>query len=379
MKPKLIRIATVPLSLNLLLRGQLKMLSDKYEVVAVSSPGDDLERVARREGVRVAAIPMERHISIVKDLVSLYRLIIFFRKEKPDIVHSLTPKAGLLSMLAAWICRVPVRIHTFTGLVFPSSSGLKREILMATDKMTCYCATYINPEGEGVRNDLKENNITAKPLHIIGNGNINGIDLSYYCRTESVMTDAARLRDDTLFTFCYAGRITKNKGIDELISAFVKLHQALPQIRLWLIGDYERHLDPVSPQTREAIMTHPAIKHWGWINDIRPYLAASDALVFPSWHEGVPNVVLQAGAMGLPSIVTDVNGSNEIIRQGENGIIIPPQNEERLFDAMRSFATSPDSVKRYASAARRMIAQRYDREDLWKALLEVYDSFKTTQ
>src|SRR5699024_6902418 len=130
MKPKVIRISTVPLSLHLLLQGQLKMLAETYEVLAVSSSGEELHKVAEREGVRTCAIPMERHIAPLKDLIALIRLIILFRKEKPQIVHSLTPKAGLLAMMAARICRVPIRIHTFTGLVFPSTTGWKQQLLI---------------------------------------------------------------------------------------------------------------------------------------------------------------------------------------------------------------------------------------------------------
>ena len=172
MKRKIIRIATVPQSLDLLLRGQLKMLSETYEVVAVSSPGQNLDEVARREGVRTVAVPMERHIAPLKDLVSLFRLIRLFRKEKPWMVHSITPKAGLLAMMAACICGVPVRIHMFTGLVFPTSKGLKRRILMTTDRLTCACATLVNPEGQGVKRDLERFHITSKPMRIIGNGRL---------------------------------------------------------------------------------------------------------------------------------------------------------------------------------------------------------------
>ena len=213
MRPEIIRASTVPISLNLLLEGQLRMLSDEYEVVAVSSPGPDLDAVAAREGVRVVPIPMERRISLWKDLISLLRLIALFSREKPQIVHSMTPKAGLLSMLAARICRVPVRIHTFTGLVFPSAKGLKKLLLIATDRLTCSCATYINPEGLGVKNNLSR--ITSRPLHIIGNGNVNGIDLTYFDRTPEVLAKAAEIRQSRFqFTFCFVGRIVGDKGIN---------------------------------------------------------------------------------------------------------------------------------------------------------------------
>lgn len=374
MKKKLIRVSTVPLSLHLLLQGQLKMLSEEYEVVAVSSPGEELEKVAEREGVRTVVVPMERRISPFKDLVSLFRLITLFRKEKPDIVHSLTPKAGLLSMLAAWIVRVPVRIHTFTGLVFPTATGWKQKLLMATDRLTCRCATYINPEGEGVKKDLENCHITGRPLHIIGNGNINGIDLAHYDRTPEVMAEVGKYREDDCFTFCFVGRLVRDKGMNELVSAFTDLHGEFPNARLWLVGSFEQQLDPVTPQTEHHILHHPAIRFMGWQEDVRPFLAGADAFVFPSYREGFPNVVLQAGAMGLPCIVTNINGCNEIIEDGRNGIIIPPHDREQLYLAMRTLIVSPQKTRKLASEARMQVARKYDREKLWEALRSVYDN-----
>lgn len=371
MKRKIIRIATVPQSLDLLLRGQLKMLLETYEVVAVSSPGQNLDEVARREGVRTVAVPMERHIAPLKDLVSLFRLIRLFRKEKPWMVHSITPKAGLLAMMAARICGVPVRIHMFTGLVFPTSKGLKRRILMTTDRLTCACATLVNPEGQGVKRDLERFHITSKPMRIIGNGNINGIDTAYFDRTEAVCREAEMICEQGL-TFCFVGRIVGAKGINELVAAFLRLYALRPAVRLLLVGAFEDRLDPVSSDTKVMIMKHPAIRFVGWQDDIRPYLAASDVFVFPSYREGFPNVVLQAGAMGLPCIVTDINGCNEIIRHGVNGLIVPPRDEQALYGAMERLATDVQERNHLARQARPAVAERYERSELWKELLETY-------
>lgn len=376
MKKKLLRISTIPLSLNVLLQGQLKMMSEHYEVVAVSSPGKDLEVVAQREGVRTVVVPMERHISPLKDLVSLFKLIWLFLKEKPDIVHSLTPKAGLLSMMAAWICRVPVRIHTFTGLVFPSVTGWKRKVVMFTDRLTCFCANYINPEGVGVKRNMEEFHITSKPLHIIGNGNVNGIDLSYFSRSEEVMAAAQPYLDANSFTFCFVGRMVRDKGINELVSAFCRLYEQNKSLRMILVGPFEDNLDPVLPETKEQILQHPGIQFMDWQDDIRPFLAVSDVFVFPSYREGFPNVVIQAGAMGLPCIVTDINGCNEIIIDGQNGVIIPAKDESALYDAMLDFSTNDEKVEALARVARNMIAERYGRQALWKALLEVYQQLE---
>ena len=375
MKKKIIRLSTIPLSLDVLLQGQLRMLSEHYEVVGVSSPGEELDKVAQREGIRTIAVPMERKISPFKDLVSLFRLIRLFHREKPWMVHSLTPKAGLLAMTAAWICRVPVRIHMFTGLVFPTTSGLKQKILMATDSITCACATNVLPEGKGVKRDLEHFRITSKPLQIIGNGNINGIDLEFFDRTPEVLEQAEKYRKEEVVTFCFVGRIVRDKGMNELVAAFQRLHQAYPNTRLVLVGPFEEKLDPVLPETRQAIEQHAAIEWMGWQNDIRPFLAASEVFVFPSYREGFPNVVLQAGAMGLPSIVTDINGSSEIITEGVNGSIIPSQDEEALYKAMEKLLDTEERRK-LAQQARPQIANRYERKALWKELLKFYRSLE---
>lgn len=371
---KLIRTSTIPTSLETLLKGQLRMLSGHYEIVAVSSPGEEMKVLEKREGVRTVAIPMERRISLVKDFISLIRLIILFAKEKPDMVHSITPKAGLLSMLAAWITRVPVRMHTFTGLVFPTATGKMQKLLIAMDRLTCFCATHINPEGEGVKRDLVDYKITSKPLHIIANGNVNGIDLEYFDRTPEVMEKAWSYRVEGIFTFCFVGRMVKDKGINELVHSFLRLYQDNDRIRLLLVGSFERELDPVLPEVEELILHHPGICSVGFQGDVRPFLAASDALVFPSYREGFPNVVIQAGAMGLPAIVTDINGCNEIVLPEQNGVVIPPKNEQALYEAMKYFVTHPEDVEKMVANARSLIASRYEQRMVWDALLAEYKS-----
>lgn len=371
-KKKLIRISTVPGSLEIFLHGQLNMLSGYFDVLAVSSPGAELEIIKEREKVRVAAVPMKRHISIFYDLISLLRLIILFARERPDIVHSITPKAGLLAMIAARITCVPVRVHTFTGLVFPTTTGMMRKLLITMDRIICYCATYINPEGEGVKRDLLRFHITSRPLHVIANGNVRGIDPDYYDRTPEVMEKVRKLQSKDLFTFCFVGRLVRDKGINELIVAFTDLYKQKDNIRLILAGTFEEELDPLLPETIKRIKQHPGILYMGQQSDVRPFFAASDIFVFPSYREGFPNVVLEAGAMGLPAIVTDINGSNEIIIPDENGVIIPPRDQEMLYNMMRSFVEQPEMVKYMAANARRLIVSRYERKMIWDALLREY-------
>lgn len=373
---KIIRATTVPMSLDAFCNGMLKELSEKYEVVALSSPGPEFSVIEERERVRTIKVPMERHISIVNDLKALTKMVGVFRKEKPTMVHSMTPKAGLLCMIAGWLTRVPVRVHTFTGLVFPTSTGLKRRILMFTDWLTCACATHVIPEGEGVKNDLLSHRITRKPLKVLGYGNVKGVDMEYYSRREDVIRKMIdlKLRDDSRFTFLFVGRIVKDKGINELCEAFDKLSGLAP-VRLFLVGLYENNLDPISQQSRDIIKKNKAIVSVGgkFGDDLLPYYAASDCFVMPSYREGFPNTVLEAGAMGLPSIVTNINGSREIIKDGENGKVVPSKDANALFDAMLQIVRDKTERELMASSARKMIAKRFEQGFVRKCLYEFYD------
>ena len=309
MMKKIIRATTVPQSLNVFCKGMLRELSEKYEVIGLSSPGEALERVSQREGVRTIAVPMERHISLTKDLKSLLKMVRVFRKEKPYAVHSMTPKAGLLCMIAGWLTRVPVRIHTFTGLVWPTSKGVRRKVLMLTDKMTCACATHIIPEGEGVKNDLIAGKITNKQLRVLGYGNVMGVDMERFSRRPEVIEMANQLRDENKFTFVFVGRLVKDKGINELCKAYERIHNQYPNTRCWLIGPYEDNLDPISAESRRLIEeSENGLEALGRKSgdELLAYYAAADCFVMPSYREGFPNAVMEAGALGLPSIVTDI-------------------------------------------------------------------------
>ena len=368
-KPKIIRTSTVPTSLNTFCKGLLTELKEEYEVVALSSPGEELDELGEREQVKTIAVPMQRQISPLKDLVSLWKIYRAFRKEKPKMVHSMTPKAGLLCMMAAWLARVPVRVHTFTGLVFPTAKGLKQKMLIMTDRITCACATHIIPEGRGVKHDLLKYKITGKPLKVLGYGNVMGINLEHYC---SETTARKKMEADDTFSFLFIGRLVGDKGINELAHAFCRLCKKYEQVRLVLVGGYESDLDPLKPDTLRLIQETPQIMAVGVQKDVRPWFETADALVFPSYREGFPNVVIEAGAMGVPSIVTDINGSREIIREGLNGRIIPSQDEESLYQAMEWMVNHPLACIEMAGRARKMVEDRYEQSFVRRCLKEFY-------
>ena len=369
-KKKIIRAVTVPQSLGFCREVMIKMRAMGYDMVAVTSPGLELDELRDKDGFHCVAVPMERHISIVNDLKSLIKMIRVFRKEKPKMVHSMTPKAGMICMVAAWLTRVPVRIHTFTGLVWPTATGLKRKILMMTDWLTCACATHVIPEGQGVLDDLKNGGITKKPMKVLGYGNVMGVDMEKF--------DPSRFtakKDPAVFTFVFVGRIVGDKGINELVQAFVKLHGLHKNTRLVLVGNYEHNLDPVNDTTRQLIDTNDGIDACGpkYCDDLLQMYVDADCFVMPSYREGFPNTVLEAGAMGLPSIVTDINGSREIIENEKNGLIVPSKNANALYDAMERMLTDDNARERMKSNARPMIASRFERGFVQKCQIEFYE------
>ncbi len=374
MLPKIIRACTISYSMDLI-EDMIPALKEHYEVLVLSSPGPELDEVETKYGVRGIRIPMMRHISLIRDIKSLRDLVITFRKEKPTLVHSMTPKAGLLCMVAAWIARVPVRVHTFTGLVFPTTNGLKRKVLMFTDWLTCLCATHIIPEGEGVKNDLLNNNLTRKPIRVLGYGNVKGVDMKRFSLRPEVLEQARKIKNPNVFVFVFVGRIVGDKGINELVAAFSRINEKYSSTQLILVGPYEDDLDPITEESRQTIINNPFIKSVGnkLGDELLGYYAAADCFVFPSYREGFPNTVLEAGAMGLPSIVTDINGSREIIEEGKNGIIVPPKDREALYNAMEYMLNSTSAREEMSKNARKIIENRYDQGFVRQCLIYFYE------
>ena len=354
-KKKIVRITTVPSSIHGLLTGQLKFMSKYYDILGVSSKGegDFLKKIGEDQGIRVHEVEMTRTISPIKDLKSLYFLYKLLKVEKPFIVHSHTPKAGTIGMIAARLAKVPHRLHTIAGLPLLEATGIKRFILNTVEKITYSCATQIYPNSYGLKDIILKNGFTTKnKLKVIANGSSNGINTKHFDPSLIDDDDKNNLRKEFGFSnedfvFVYAGRLVKDKGINELMIAFEKINNEFKYTKLILMGHYERGLDPLRPETEHIINTNKNITFTGYQEDIRPYFSISDVLAFPTYREGFPNVVMQACAMSLAAIVTDINGCNEIIDHNKNGIM--SQN------------------------SRSKIIANYEQELVWKSLLQEYN------
>lgn len=380
---KLIRITTVPISLDTLLNGQLKFMQEQgFDVIGVSSPGEELDRVHHRQKVKTVAIPMTRVISPIRDIKALWQLYRLFKKEKPEIVHSHTPKAGLLGMIAAKAAGVPFRLHTIAGLPLLVATGIKRRVLNQTEKLTYACATNVYPNSFGLEKIVVDHKLTNRSkLKIIGQGSSNGIDTAAFNPAEITEDTKATIRKELgitkdAFIFLFVGRVVTDKGINELVQAFWELINQNPNstnpIHLIIVGNYESHLDPLLPETEKIIEKTPNIHAVGYKSNVIDYFAIADVLTFPSYREGFPNVVMQAAAMQLNAIVTDINGCNEIVTHGDNGWIVPVKNIEKLKNRMQWCLENRKESKNMGIKSRRLMQDHYERQFIWEELLREY-------
>jgi glycosyltransferase involved in cell wall biosynthesis len=377
--PKLIRITTAPISLNVLLPGQMKYMREQgMDVLMVSSDGPELKAVLEREGCRHHIVPMTRKMSPFADLRCLWLLYRLFRKEKPDMVHSHTPKAGLLAMLAAKFAGVKFRLHTVAGLRYVTTKGMSRRILIAMEKLTGMAATHVWPNSASMMEYIKAHKLVSpRKLEVIGWGSSNGVNLQRY--NPAVLRDD-KLReikslvqyDPALFYFLSVGRLVHDKGLDELTGAFIKVYEQHPHTRLILVGAFEDEVDPVSEKTRELIKTHPGIIAAGWSDAVEYFMHIAQVLVHPSHREGFPNVLMQAGAMGCPIICSAIDGNTDIVKPGETGLLFEVMNETALFDQLQKAINDPAAMKAMAGQLLQNIQTHYDQRVVQQFLHQKY-------
>ena len=384
--PKLVRITTVPVSLLVLLKGQMNFMKQKgFDVTMISSEGKEVSDLILQEDCKHISIKLTRKITPVTDFISLIKLTILLRKIKPDIVHTHTPKAGLIGMWAAKLAGVKIRLHTIAGLPWVESKGMMRRLLITVEKITAFASTSIFPNSFVQRDFLLANGIATKKMKVIGNGSSNGIDTNYFSINDDIKKKAETIRqqqsiNENGWVWIFVGRIVKDKGIAELIDAFLEIQQQFPEDRLLLLGDQEPQLDPLDEKYVKLLQSHPAIISCGFQKDIRPYLAGSKVLVFPSYREGFPNVPMQAGAMGCALILSDINGCNEIVNHGNDGWLVPVKNTSALTTAMLQARNNPAQTKLFAEAIKIKIESCYAQSFIWNCILHEYEHLlKTTK
>lgn len=372
-KPKFLIITTIPLSLGFF-KGQIQVLKQAFEVELVSSTGDLLDIICEAEKVKGYPINMKREISFFKDIKSLIKLINLFLKVKPTIIHGSTPKAGLLSMLAGWLVKVPNRIYYIHGLRYQGATGFKMKILKNMERLSCFFATNIFVVSRGVKTTLIADNITKKEVSLIGNGSVNGINVDFFSPNNKAVPNLKQqynLKSEN-FVFGFVGRLVKDKGITELVQAFLKVNAKYPKTKLLIIGDFDAGLNPIDTKVKNEIYTNLNILNVGFQNDIRPFLKMMDVFVFPSYREGFGVSLMEAAAMGIPAIASDIIGCNEIIVNELNGLLVPSKNPLDLIAAMERFIEDPLLLNKTAAIARKHVTELYEQHKVWEQTLVSY-------
>ena len=373
-KNKFFLITTVPMSLNFF-KGQIGNLSKDFDITLISSPDKELEQIAYSEKVKYSAIQMKRDIAIRDDIFSLLRFLCLFIRQRPDIIHCNTPKGSLLGLVTGYITRVPVRIYYVHGLRYEGASGKKRKLLIFLEKLSCFCATHIIAVSYGVKQKV-ESTLTNKNVSVIHHGSANGMPVEEFL-TENYNDSAIRKSYDITkqdFVFGFVGRLVADKGINELVHAFNMLEQK--NVKLVLVGMYEHELDPLSQETQNIIKTNPNIIEVGFQKDVKKFLTIMDLFVSPSYREGFGLSVLEANLMKVPVLVTSITGYSEIVQEGKNGFFVDPKDTLALFNKMKKFSQSRDSLLAMKQQCYDEVASKYNHKEVLEKALEYYAQFK---
>lgn len=377
-KIKLVRITTVPLSLRLLITGQPEyMQRHGFEVTLISSDGDDWQKMPLNENIVRHKLNMERRIAVRKDASSLFALIKLLRKIKPDIVHTHTPKAGLLGMIAAWVAKVPLRIHTLAGMPAMTAKGATKKILFQTEKLTYLFSNEVWINSKFLKQYILQHKlIHPSKAHMILHGSSNGIDLRKF--NVIALDDSKRILlrkqfavEENHFIFLSVGRMVNDKGINELVDAFEKINASSPHTRLFLLGPFETG-DALPAATVEKINHHSAITHIEWSDEVEYFMAEADCFIHASHREGFPNVILQAAAMGLPVICSEIPGNIDIVEYDNEGYIFPVKNSEALLQVMEQVLNNREEVVERAHNLQKKVHRYYDRINVQSAIKDRY-------
>ena len=346
--------------------GQPRLWNERFDVCAIAAEREKLETFAEQEGIRYKYLPMHREISLLSDIACLSRFIWLFLKERPYVVHGNTPKASMLSMLAAWLTGRPVRIYMCHGLRYMTSQGFTLILLKAMEWLTCHCATTVIGVSRSVVEQLVDDGLCpAWKACVIGYGTAGGIDTNKFSR--EAIDDLPDIRSVfsipiNAFVFSFVGRVVRDKGINELIAAFQRLSEEYANIYLLLVGPQETDLDPISSEAQKVIDNNPRILVFGRKNDVRPYLRASNAFVLPSYREGLGQVLLEANSMDIPCIATDITGCRDVIEDGVNGELVDARSEDELYRKMKDWMNNPKKVQIMSDNSRSLIVSRFNKE-----------------
>jgi glycosyltransferase involved in cell wall biosynthesis len=377
-KPKLLNIVTDSQS-TIFFRGNMGYMKKRgFNVGICSSPGKLLREIAVLEGAEAFEVPIEREIMLIRDILSLLRLVKLIRRIRPTIVNASTAKAGLLGMLAARLSNVPVRVHQQRGLRSETTIGIKSLIIRSTEWLACKCATVVICNSFSLRNrSLSLRLVNKKKCRVLCNGSSGGVDSVRFSLKGGIIQKAQLLRDKYgITTTCpvlgFIGRLVKDKGINDLRFAFEKVLSVFPDARLLLIGQHETG-DPVSLECVEWLKKQPNVIFSGYVKDVAPYYALFHVLVFPSYREGFPNSPLEASSMQLPVVGYRSTGVVDAVQDGVTGILVDQGDFVGLAEAIIRYLSDPRLRLQHGQAGRERVVRDFQPHRLWEALYQEYE------
>jgi glycosyltransferase involved in cell wall biosynthesis len=367
------------MSLKLLLPGQMKFMKrNGFDVLMISADGKEADEIVANEDCEHRIVPLTRKITPLQDLACLWQLIKIFLKEKPDIVHTHTPKAGLLGMMAAKVCRVNVRIHTVAGLPLMVENGLRFKVLKFIEKLTYACASNVWPNSYSLFKYIKHNNLTSeRKLKVISKGSSNGINLERFSKTSfknEILNGVKKSIhfDERNIYLLSIGRLVKDKGIVELVDTFVSLKKRSQEIKLILVGKFENELDPLPLRIHTEIEENPNIIHIDWTEYVEYYMSLATLFVFPSHREGFPNVLLQAGALETPIACSSIAGNVDLVEHNVTGLLFDVENNVQLKNQIEFALDNPKLANDMAARLHENVLNYYNRDTIWNAILHEY-------
>ncbi|MEQ1534043.1 MAG: glycosyltransferase family 4 protein [Sideroxydans sp.] len=376
---RIARISTVPFFVVTQLKSQLAGLGKEgAQVLVISSDGLELAALNDLLGVHCVPIDIPRSIAPMRDFVGLVKLFFLLKRERIQIVHSTTPKAGLLSAIAAFLAGVPIRLHTFTGQPWVNMRGLKGWLARNSDKLIGRLNTLCYADSHSQKDFLiQQKIITAKKIAVIGAGSLAGVDVQRFNREKFSLRQCEELRASLGITaeaplLLFLGRITVDKGLRELLESFSNLKASGSQAHLLLVGPIDTTSGVaglISLQDIERIVD----THWvDYTDSPEAYLAIADVLCLPSYREGFGTVVIEAAAMGVPTVGTSIYGLTDAVVQGETGLLVATQNVPELTQALEKILNDSHLRISMGAAAKLRVQQMFDANKVNQQLIDEY-------
>jgi len=371
---KICFVTAFPLNLRWFMSNHMLRLAESYDVTAVADFSKEDLAGNWFPGVRLVPIPIERKINLKTDLSALIALWRFFRSEHFDVVHSITPKGGLLAMTGARFAGVPHRIHCFTGQVWVTRRGMGRVLLKIADRIIASNANHMLTDSVSQSQFLElEKIVSPGQVRVLGSGSISGVDLDQFQPNEeirkNIRTKWGIPQTDCLFLF--VGRLNRDKGMFDLSKAFAQLFLDHKNIWLAVVGLVEAGIDEEFDHTFGDSISH--VCRIGYIANPAHAMAAADVLVLPSYREGFGNVVIEAAACAVPAIASRIYGLTDAIEENVTGLLHPPGDVAALCDCMQRLCTDHTLRLKMGMAARSRVQADFSKDTVTLALLDYYE------